>query len=221
MSILLAIETSTEALSVGLRFAETTLVEHRMAPREHARLLLPTIAALLAKAGLARSAIDAIAVGRGPGAFTGVRIGMAAAHGLGLGLNRPLIPISTLAVLAQSQALAGRRILSAIDARMQELYVGEFLTGADGLVGEAQAEACLAASAWLPVFDDATVCVGSGFLAHPELLRGLNRFANALPHAGDLLILGKRDFDLGLAVSPEFAQPVYLRNDVAKKKAST
>lgn len=217
MAVLLAIETATEAFSVGLQVNDQRLIHHEVAPRAHAKLLLPTIARLLAQAQIARSAIDAIAVGRGPGAFTGVRIAVAAAHGLGLGLERPLLPISTLAVLAQSSAAAGVTVFAAIDARMQEIYAATYTVSADGCVLQRDEERCLLASDWCPEWDGAAVAVGSGFGAWPALLPGVPRDAQALPHARDLLRLASRDFAAGLGVDAALAQPVYLRNDVAKK----
>ncbi|HVF36033.1 MAG TPA: tRNA (adenosine(37)-N6)-threonylcarbamoyltransferase complex dimerization subunit type 1 TsaB, partial [Candidatus Saccharimonadia bacterium] len=97
---LLAIETATEACSVALVSGQTIVQRHELAPRRHAELVLPMIEQVLAEAGLARGAIDAIAVGRGPGAFTGVRLAISIAQGLALGLDRPVVPVSTLAALA-------------------------------------------------------------------------------------------------------------------------
>src|SRR5690606_41736875 len=95
-----------------------------VAPRRHAELALPWAERLLAEAGVARTALDAIAVGRGPGAFTGVRLGVAIAQGIALALDLPVAPVSTLA--APATPAGGDRILAAIDARMGEVYLGAF-----------------------------------------------------------------------------------------------
>ena len=97
---LLAIETSTEACSIAVWVDGDVRERHELAPRRHTQLALPWAEALLAEAGIARAQLDAIAVGRGPGAFTGVRLGIALAQGIALALDRPLLPVSTLAVLA-------------------------------------------------------------------------------------------------------------------------
>ena len=97
---LLAFETATEACSVALYLDGEVHERFDIAPRRHAELSLPWADALLAEAGLARSQLDAIAVGRGPGAFTGVRLAIALAQGIALALDRPVVPVSTLAVLA-------------------------------------------------------------------------------------------------------------------------
>jgi len=103
---LLAIETATEACSVALVSGQMIVQRHEIAPRRHAELVLPMIEQVLAEAGLARGALDAIAVGRGPGAFTGVRLAISIAQGLALGLDRPVVPISTLAALALEASFA-------------------------------------------------------------------------------------------------------------------
>src|SRR6476659_8143567 len=121
---LLAIETATEACSIALWDGGEVRERFGVVPRQHAELALPWAEQLLAEAGVARSQLDAIAVGRGPGAFTGVRLAVALAQGIALALDRPVVPVSTLAALAlQAQ---GERILAAIDARMGEIYVAAF-----------------------------------------------------------------------------------------------
>ena len=97
---LLAFETATEALSVAVHADGQVRERFELAPRRHAELALPWAEELLADAGLARSQLDAIAVGRGPGAFTGVRLGIAVAQGIALALDRPVVAVSTLAALA-------------------------------------------------------------------------------------------------------------------------
>src|SRR3990167_2664697 len=113
---ILAIETSTEACSVAVWVAGEVRERHEIAPRRHTDLVLPWCDELLAEAGITRRQLDAIAVGRGPGAFTGVRLAIALVQGLALALDRPVLPVSTLAVLARQGQ--GDRILAAIDARM-------------------------------------------------------------------------------------------------------
>src|SRR5690606_19422448 len=131
---LLAVETSTEACSVALWREGEVFEKHELAPRRHTQLVLPWIEQLLAGAGLARSQLDVLAVGRGPGAFTGVRLGIAIVQGLALALERPVVPVSTLAVLAMRAPAEARDILAAIDARMGEVYLGAFRRGGGGLV---------------------------------------------------------------------------------------
>src|SRR3546814_11819562 len=94
---ILAFETATEACSVALWLDGELRERHAIAPRQHAQLVLGWADALLAEAGIARGALDAIAVGRGPGAFTGVRLAIAPAQGIPLALVFPVVPVPTLA----------------------------------------------------------------------------------------------------------------------------
>lgn len=220
---LLAFETSTEALSVAVHVDGEIRERFGLAPRRHAELALPWAEALLAEAGVAKRQLDAIAVGRGPGAFTGVRLGVALAQGIALALQRPVLPVSTLAALAlRAEPADGEaRVLAAIDARMGEVYSGAFLLregearalGAER-VGTPDAVA-------LPDEGDGWHGVGTGFAAgEGALQRRLGaRFAAidaaALPHAADVARLAAAAYARGEALAPERVEPAYLRNDVA------
>jgi tRNA threonylcarbamoyladenosine biosynthesis protein TsaB len=216
---LLAIETATEACSVALWIDDDVRERFEIAPRRHAELVLPWADALLAEAGIAKAQLDAIAVGRGPGAFTGVRLAISLAQGIALALDRPVVPVSTLAALAMHGE--GKRIVAAIDARMGEIYLGTFLRGADGLVEPIDAERLAhPADAVLPEHRE-WVGIGSGFAADegvlvralgPHLLR---HDATALPHAADVARLAARGVARGESVAPERVEPAYLRNNVA------
>jgi tRNA threonylcarbamoyladenosine biosynthesis protein TsaB len=216
---LLAIETATEACSVALWIDGGVRERHEIAPRRHAELVLPWADALLAEAGIAKSQLDAIAVGRGPGAFTGVRLAIALAQGIALALGRPVVAVSTLAALAMHGE--GERILAAIDARMGEIYLGTFARDADGLVTAVDAERLARPdAAVLPEGRD-WIGVGSGFAADGGALvktfgdRLLRHDAVALPHAADVVRLAARAYANGEAVAPELAEPAYLRDKVA------
>ena len=215
---LLAIETSTEACSVAVYADGQVFARHELAPRRHTQLVLPWADELLAEAGLAKSQLDAIAVGRGPGAFTGVRLAIALVQGLALALDRPVLPVSTLAVLAMQGQ--GDNILAAIDARMGEIYLGAFVRDADGLVSAAGPEV-LCAPSEAPIPDAPMQGVGSGFAAGDGALvtrlgEQLPEFdANALPHARDLASLAVRAWQRGEAIAADALEPAYLRDKVA------
>jgi len=217
---LLAIETATEACSVALRAGNRVLARHEVAPRKHAELVLPMVDGLLKEAGLQLADVDAIAFGRGPGAFTGVRIAAGVAQGLAFGAQKPVIPISTLAALAQGATADSGSIAVAIDARMGEIYWGLFTVGADGLVTAVGEECvCKADSLEVPKGKD-WYGIGTGWGTYGDMLR--NRFGerlkgaagDRLPHARDVLSLAVREFDAGRAVQAEDALPVYLRHPV-------
>lgn len=229
---LLAFELSTEACSVALWVDGEVRERHEIAPRRHAELALPWADALLADAGLAKSQLDAIAIGRGPGAFTGVRLGISIAQGIALALDLPALPVSTLAALAMrslpmsAHAGAGQRVLAAIDARMQEVYAASYVfeAGDDGvpLPRALDAERVQPPEAvLLPDEHDGWFGVGTGFSARDGVLR--DRFgprllavdAEALPHAVDVARLAHAAWRRGEAIAPELLEPAYLRNNVA------
>ena len=217
---LLAFETATEACSVALYVDGQVRERFEIAPRRHAELSLPWAEELLADAGIARSQLDAIALGRGPGAFTGVRLAIAIAQGIALALDRPLVPVSTLQVLALRAPAGADQVLSSIDARMGEVYAarqvrvdGQWQLQGDEIVCAPEAVVLPAGSRWFGV--------GTGFGAADGLLAtrladqldGVD--AQALPRASDLLTLAVPAFARGEGVAPERVEPAYLRNNVA------
>jgi len=217
---LLAFETATEACSVALYVDGQVLERFEIAPRRHAELSLPWAEALLAEAGVARSQLDAIALGRGPGAFTGVRLAIAIAQGIALALDRPLVPVSTLQVLALRAPAGADQVLSSIDARMGEVYVarqvrvdGQWQLRGEELVCAPEAVVLPEGTRWFGV--------GTGFGAADGLLAtrladqldGVD--AQALPRASDLLTLAVPAFARGEGMAPGRVEPAYLRNNVA------
>jgi tRNA threonylcarbamoyladenosine biosynthesis protein TsaB len=226
MHNLLAIETSGEACSAALCSDGDCMELLESEPRRHSELILPMIDRLLAEAGIKRSALDAVAFGRGPGSFTGVRIATAVAQGIGYGLDRPVVPVSTLQALAQGafrQAGAGA-VLAALDARMDELYWGAF-TLRDDLMQPAGEELVVAPSEVPKPDGQNWTAAGSGWYAWEEILRqrlGGNVGA-ILPdtacHARDVATVAA---DM-LAESSDYpvfeAMPVYLRNRVTHRKS--
>ena len=227
MSTLIAIETSTENCSAALLRNGAVIERSEIAPRRHAELILPMIDSLLHEAGLSRRQLDAIAVGRGPGAFTGVRLAISVAQGIALGLAIPVVPTSSLAALAQdTPAEIGEPILATIDARMGEVYAGVFRRNAEGLVDSIGAESVSPAS--MVVVSKSTsgksekwIVVGSGWGAYQDALAA--RLPGALhwadgarcPQARAVAMLAAPQFATGHGVAPEFALPVYLRDKVA------
>ncbi|MBS0569940.1 MAG: tRNA (adenosine(37)-N6)-threonylcarbamoyltransferase complex dimerization subunit type 1 TsaB [Proteobacteria bacterium] len=218
---LLAIETATEACSAALSIDGRIIERSEIAPRRHAELILPMIESLLAEAGISRVQLDGVAVGRGPGAFTGVRLAIAVAQGLALALDIPVVPVSSLAALAQDAPDAGASILAVIDARMGEVYAGAFRRISDGLV-EAIGEESVGQTNSLTLPQDPRWCVvGTGWDAYRDALAARlpapPAFADSAryPQASAVARLALRQFAAGLGVPPEQALPVYLRDKVA------
>lgn len=222
---LLALDTSTEACSAALYVDGKVSVRFQLAPREHSKLILQMLEALLAEAQLKPADLDALAYGRGPGSFTGVRIAAGTVQGIALGLDRPVVPVSSLAALAQGvrREFGHQKVVAAIDARMQEVYWASYRLAADGLMELIGDERVLpptevpvpagdgwygAGTGWATYGDDLSRRVGEGLAgALPE------RF----PSAEDIAVLGAAGFSRGRAVSAEHALPVYLRDRVAAK----
>jgi tRNA threonylcarbamoyladenosine biosynthesis protein TsaB len=220
MSTLIAIETSTESCSAALLHEGTLIERSELAPRRHAELILPMIESLLGEAGVARRELDAVAVGRGPGAFTGVRLAVSVAQGLALGLDIPVVPVSSLAALAQvAPAGVGATILAVIDARMGEIYAGCFRRREDGLV-EATSEESVGLADEL-VIPPVHSIVGSGWIAYADALSRRLKVAPSYadgaryPQALAVAQLAAPQFAAGRGVAPEQALPVYLRDKVA------
>jgi tRNA threonylcarbamoyladenosine biosynthesis protein TsaB len=224
---LLAIETSTIACSVALAVDGRVSERYELAPQRHAELVLPMAESLLAEAGLELAALDAIAFARGPGAFTGLRIAAAVTQGLAFGAGLPVIPVSTLAVLAQGAVddCGADRVLAAMDARMNEVYWGAFVSGEGGLVREL-GEECVCPPDQVPAVEgDGWFAAGDGWATHGAVLearlgvRLIGRDEARYPRARDLarlaLAIHRREGGLPAAQ----ALPVYLRDQVAKKPA--
>jgi tRNA threonylcarbamoyladenosine biosynthesis protein TsaB len=222
---LLAIETSTEACSAALSIAGETVELYELAPQRHTELILPMIDRLLAEADLPVHALQGLAFGRGPGAFTGVRVATGVVQGIALGTGLLVAPISSLAALAQGAYLrtGQTHVLAAIDAHMGEVYWGAYAADADGLMRELDGETvCTPAVVPLPRVEASWFGVGTGWMAHAEALK--NRFgsrgiimdeAPRYPRAREVARLGVDAFKHGRVVPAERALPIYLRDRVA------
>ncbi|NOY63295.1 MAG: tRNA (adenosine(37)-N6)-threonylcarbamoyltransferase complex dimerization subunit type 1 TsaB [Gammaproteobacteria bacterium] len=227
---ILAIETSSEACSAALLINDEIRQRYQFAPQKHAELILPMLESLLAEAQLSLNAMDALAFGRGPGAFTGVRIASGVIQGLAFGADLPVVPVSSLAALAQQlhRETGETQLLAAFDARMKELYWGAYEVDADHqlvrLVGDEVV--CLPEQVPLPTAG-AWHGVGSGWCAYAAALN--ERLAPRLsgwmgderyPRAEEVAQLALSRFKKGLAVSAEHALPVYLRDNVVRQPQS-
>jgi len=222
MPTILALDTSTDACSCAVWRAGELRESFAVIPRRHAAELLPMIDALLAEMALGFADLDAIAFGRGPGSFTGLRIAAGVTQGLAYAANLPVVPVSTLEALALQTAAHGvqRRVLSVIDARIDEVYwalasvEGEqvALLGAEHL---GPPETIVASGT------EALVAVGSGLALlerFPAALRARlqTRLPDEHPRAGAIARIAALRFAQGCTVSALDAEPLYLRDQVAK-----
>ena len=222
---LLAIDTSGETCSAALLSGAELTQILELAPRRHGELILDMMGRLLAESGLWLNALDALAFGRGPGSFTGVRIAAAVVQGTAYGAGLPVIGISTLAALAQGhhRLTAHRRILAALDARMGEVYWGCYRIAEDGLAELVGEELVVPPQAVPRPSGEGWHGVGSGFGAYAEemgkvlglALAGLDPAQTC--EAGDIARLAEGAWHRGQAVAPELALPVYLRDQVTAR----
>lgn len=219
---LLALDTSTEACSVALTLGGEITELFELEPR-HGERILVMVDTLLTQAGLSLGQLDAIGFGRGPGSFTSLRIGAGVVQGLAFGADLPVVPVSSLAALAQG--VDAPNVLAAFDARMRQVYVGAYSRGADGLVTLVGSEIVIdPASATLPA-SNAWVGAGSGWDVYHVALR--ERFGATVdtwvpgrhPRAREIANLAVAGFKAGSAVGAEQALPLYIRDDVAMKSA--
>ncbi len=214
---ILALDTAMEACSAALLIDGRILTRYSEPGRGHAELILPMVHELLAAGGAGLQSLDCIAVGRGPGAFTGIRIAMAVAQGLAYGAQLPVIAISDLAALAQRAAdkHGVPAVLACTDARMNEVYWGGFNCPSGGLV-ECFIEECVSPPAAVGVdWSGPWVAAGSGWAAYPHMAIAPVVDAALLPRAEEIARLAVRDLAAGRALPPEQIQPVYLRDKVA------
>lgn len=227
---ILAIDTATQYFSVALFNDGEVTEEFSHAPRQHAKLLLPTAEGLLQQAGWQLADLDGIAFGHGPGAFTGLRIAAAAAQGMGYAANLPVVPVSSLAATALGAAreFDASQLAVAFDARMGEVYWGCYQYANQRISAVTDEQVCLPTAIQAPEFKTA-LAVSDGWPVHQdELLQALSNCeiqrlepANAwAPHAGDVARLAAIDLASGKEFPAEQALPVYLRDNVAKRPAS-
>lgn len=224
---ILALDTATEACSVALWNQGEVHSLFEICPRDHTQRILPLVQQVLAESGLTLSDMDALAFGRGPGSFTGVRIGIGIAQGLALGAGLPMIGVSTLATMAEgAHRLTGAQcVLAAIDARMGEVYWGEYRRSADGTWQGGETEAVLSpeqVDAAATRLSGVWARVGTGWQTYPQMAAAaglqLEDGQVSLPDARDMLPLALDDWRKGSWSPVEETQPVYLRNEVAWKK---
>jgi tRNA threonylcarbamoyladenosine biosynthesis protein TsaB len=226
---ILALDTATEGCSAALWIDGNILQREVEVERGHAERILSMVDELLVEAAVTLRTLDAIAFGRGPGSFTGVRLAASVTQGLAFGADLPVVPISDLRAVAQRSPMgdaAPRHTLVCNDARMHEVYWACFERAADGLValiGDEHVGKPMDVrlpDAWEGPIHGA----GRGFAAYSELRATLGgRLASVddrvLPRASEIAVLGAAEVLAGRTVGAEEAIPVYLRDDVARPKA--
>lgn len=222
MSTILAIDTSTEACSVALFFQNEITHDFMISARDHTKKILPMVDKILSQSDCTLSQLDAIAFAQGPGSFTGVRIGIGVAQGLALGIDKPMIGVSTLMTLAQGayRKTEAKKVIPAIDARMGEVYLGQY---------EYQNQN------WQTIIPECVVkpenvinkiqkshndyySAGTGWQTYPEMLTGTKPSEVFLPEAQDLVVIAHQKWLRNEVVKVVDVEPTYLRNEVTWQK---
>jgi len=244
---ILALDTSTDALSVALSHGDEMLVEHQLAAQQHAGLVLPCVDKLLSKAGVELSSLDGIVFGRGPGSFTGVRIAAAVAQGLAVGAGVGVYGVSSLLATAHAayQQTGIERMAAVFDARMQEVYwlatewdatsqlvrpMGDecvFAPLSQGTDQAGQAPTANVQSIAAEVIGGTPIkmaIAGSGATPYASVWTdvfgaSVTLLPDAMPHASALITLAKPAIAKDGWLSAEKATPTYLRNRVALTEA--
>jgi tRNA threonylcarbamoyladenosine biosynthesis protein TsaB len=213
----LAVETSTELCSVALLRGEALFVEEAMAENRHSEMVVPMIRRVLQRAHLEAAHMDAFAFGQGPGSFTGIRIACGLVQGLAFASDRPVVPVPSLLALAEQSH--EQRVVSALDARMNEAYLAAYAWNGEDW-DEVLAPRLADAASLPPLPGRQWAATGSGFERLPWLREAYRdsvqmRFGGDLPRAGAVARLAARRFARGAALPAEQAAPLYLRDKVA------
>lgn len=225
--VLLAIDTSTSALSIALKSNGQIMERHEVVPRAHGKLILNWIEQLLALAQLEKSALQGVVVGFGPGGFTGIRIGLGVAQGIAAGLDIPLVGLSSLQAMAHFalSQFEQKRVLVAQDAKMGEVYWAAYQQQADGnVIAIVPDQLAKPDEVSVPDQQGSWLAIGDAWSVYPNELNEccsnlqIHIEAQMYPHAHSLLVLGEPLLAAGQGQEPESVLPVYLRGESAWKQ---
>lgn len=224
---LLALDTSSLACSVALLADDDIVQRYTEQAREHTKLVVPMIEEVLAEGGTALGDIDAFVLGNGPGSFIGLRISASLVQGMAFGVNRPVVPVSSM--LAVAEAVFDERdcdeVIVAQDAHMNEAYVGRFAKHASGGIAEVRPEMIHPQT---PIAELAAgihrIAAGAGWERYPDLLAANQDAISGVsghryPAARFLLPAARRRFEAGQCIDPADIEPAYLRQTVATPAA--
>ncbi len=225
MTKILALDTSTEACSAALIIDGEIISRYQLAPREHSRLILQMIDDLLLQADLSINEIDAIAFGRGPGSFMGLRIAAGVVQGIAFACDIPVIPVSTLKAIAQRvyDETQMTRILVAIDARMDEVYCAAYHLEKHRWLIYGEEQVISPDKLVIAELDPSWTGAGTGWDSYKDRLllsAGCSLqmiLPDCFPGAEAIAKLAADEWRSGNTISAAEAIPVYLRNNVAKK----
>jgi len=221
---ILAIDTATEACSVALYQDDGILSRYQLAPREHSRLILKMIDDVLTEADCQLASLDALAFGCGPGAFMGIRIATGVVQGIAFARDLPVVAVSDLKAIAEVayRQTSAKQVLSAIDARMGEVYWAAYSRDKEGSWQTLVEESVCPPEAVIYPHNGNWTGAGTGWGSYTDALQNEaiaveNILHDCLPSAEAIVRIAVNEYKQGNTVSATQAQPVYLRNNVAKK----
>jgi tRNA threonylcarbamoyladenosine biosynthesis protein TsaB len=216
----LALETSSNACSVGIMADTKRITKREFLPAQHGNVTLPWIEELLSATQIKLADLTMIAYSCGPGSFTGIRVGAAIAQAIALAHALPIAAIPSLRVLAQGiyRKYGYRQVLVLLDARMGQVYAGSYVLGNDGLMFATQSDALVAKTAladialkgeqkWCLVTDCENYQSSLGLVSFEDVVM------HTYPDADDVLTLGVDYAKHALLLPPEQALPIYLRSE--------
>ncbi len=225
MPTLLAFDTSTEACSCAVLLDGRLVERFELIPRQHTQRLLPMIHGLMQELGLGFADLDAIAFGKGPGSFTGLRIAAGVAQGIAFAADLPVIGVSTLAALAleAAETRPAALVFSCLDARIDEIYSGWYqvtaampvLLGAELLC---QPELL---PPGVPNAEGPVLAAGNGLqfqsrLPEPVQASFTGCYPLLLPRSSYIVKIAARMWARNETLAPESIEPVYLRDKVTQ-----
>jgi len=217
MPVLLALDSSTDTMALALVTpGQTAVFEATSGPQASARML-PEVRSLLARCGVSLQDLDAIAFGQGPGAFTGLRTACAVAQGLAFGLDKPVVAVDSLMLVAEDARAqgAGDDVWVAMDARIGEIYAARY-RWADGAWAVAEAPALYAPEALAAHWGEPAAAAGTGLAEYAQALGALPRaWPQARSRAAALGTLALAGWQRGETRDAAEALPVYVRDKVA------
>jgi len=219
VSKILAFDCATQAGSVAVFNKDTVVAKFDLMPRMHSKLLLPAIESCLKDSDVTLNELDAIAVTQGPGSFMGVRLGIGLAQGLAFGANLPVVLLSTMQVIAQTAFMQSHvdHVIAGWDARMDAIYWGEYKVNESGVM-QCLTEDLVTPVAKVKLPESNVVLVGNAWDAYPDVFANVSSLS-LYPDAKAMLPLVIHNVSNGNTVDAMNIQPVYLRNNVARKKS--
>lgn len=224
MKTILVLDTATEACSVALFHHENTTFLDELSPRTHTQRILPMVDELLSQANISLKEVDVLGFGRGPGSFTGVRVGVGIAQGLAMGAELPVVPVSNLLAMAEAayQQQGATEVVALIDARMNEVYFAQFSRSEKGWQTLVVEQVCSPEKAIAQIQTDRRpTVVGTGWAAYSQFSEAnlpLVESDITLPSARFMLPLVQQAVAQGKTQSAMEIEPVYLRNEVTWQK---